>query len=73
MLFFRSGVWYDVEISLSDPLISEQHRMQLAAAVATDVQRGMSVQHAMAKAEAKFYERRFPGLVPREQHGTPKN
>jgi hypothetical protein len=73
MLFFRGGVWRTVEISLSDPLISQAHRMQLAASVATEMQQGKSVQQAMAKAEANLYGRLFPGLVPREEHGTPKN
>jgi hypothetical protein len=73
MLFFRGGVWHDVEVSLSDPLISGAHRMQMGAQVASELQQGKSVQQAMAKAEANLYERLFPGLVPREQHGTPKN
>ena len=73
MHFFRGGTWHSVEISLSDPLISEAHRMQMGAAVATAVQQGKSVQQAMARAEANLYGRLFPGLVPREEHGTPKN
>jgi 2,3-bisphosphoglycerate-independent phosphoglycerate mutase len=50
------------EIALTDPLFSEEHRLQAAAIVATAVKKGVSVQAAMAEAERILYERLYSGL-----------
>lgn len=73
MLVFRKGVWRTVEIVLTDPLFSEGHRMEAASIAATAMEKGLSVQAATAEAERILYGRLFPGLVPREQHGTPQH
>jgi hypothetical protein len=72
MLTFRSGVWRSLSIAFTDPLFSEEHRLQAAAIAATAVQNGLSVQAATSEAERRIYERLY-NLVSREQHGAPKN
>jgi len=72
MLTFRNGVWRSLTIVFTDPLFSEEHRLQAAAIAATAVQNGLSVQAATNEAERKMYERLY-NLVSREQHGRPKN
>lgn len=71
MLSFRNGAWRTIPVVLTDPLFSEEHRQQLAAAAATSMAKGLSVQNSIAKAETIIYMRLFPGLVSREQHGPP--
>ena len=71
MLSFRGGVWVTTPRVLPDPLFSEEHLLQAAAITATGIQNGLSVQAATAKAERILYERMF--LVPRKQHGPPKD
>ena len=73
MLVFRKGVWRAVEIVLTDPLFSEAHRMEAASIAVTAMEKGLSVQAATAEAERILYGRLFPGLVPREQHGSPQH
>ena len=73
MLSFRSGTWALVNVALTDPLFSEGHLLQAAAIIATEMKKGLSVQAATAEAERILYERIYGTLVPREQHGSPKN
>ena len=69
MLVFRQGVWRDVQIPTADPLLSERHRMQMAAYI-TQVQKRRTV----SDAEAMIYKRLYRGLslsgttlLPRER------
>ena len=73
MLSFRGGVWRTVNVVLSDPIFSEEHRLQAAAIAATAQQKGLSVQASTAEAERVLYERLYGGLVPRKQHGSPQD
>jgi hypothetical protein len=47
--------------------------MEAASIVATEMEKGLSVQAAIAEAERILYGRLFPGLVAREQHGSPQH
>lgn len=71
MFSFRNGVWRSVNVILSDPIFSEEHRLQAAAIAATAMEKGLSLQAATSEAERILYERLY--LISREQHGSPKN
>jgi hypothetical protein len=57
MLVFREGVWRDVQVPTADPLLSERHRMQMAAYM-TQVEKRRTI----SDAEAMIYQRLYRGL-----------
>jgi hypothetical protein len=73
MLVFRSGVWRNVDVALSDPIFTEGHRREAAAMIATAMERGISLVAAIAEAEKTLYLRLYSGLVMRKEHSTPEN
>ena len=73
MLSFRGGMWRKVNVVLSDPVFSEEHRLQAGAIVATAMEKGLSVQAATAEAERILYRRLYGASVPGEQHCSPQN
>ena len=73
MLVFRNGTWKTVEVELSDPILTEGHRLEAAALIASRMEKGDSLVSATAEAEKVLYNRLYPQLVSREQHRTPKN
>ena len=73
MYAFRNGTWRHVNIALSDPLFSEEHRREAAAIVATKMEKGVSLQASTAEAEKILYSKLFPRLVSGKQHGAPEN
>ena len=59
MFSFRNGVWRSVNVILSDPIFSEEHRLQAAAIAATAMEKGLSLQAATSEAERILYERLY--------------
>lgn len=67
MLVFRKGQWYTIEVPLSDPLLSEHHRQELASTAVSWIVRGASFTTAIAEAEKALYMRLYRKLkLPRE-------
>jgi 2,3-bisphosphoglycerate-independent phosphoglycerate mutase len=52
-------VWRSVNVILSDPIFSEEHRLQAAAIAATAMEKGLSLQAATSEAERILYERLY--------------
>jgi hypothetical protein len=73
MLVFRNGTWNTVDVAFSDPILTESHRREAAALIASRVEKGDSLVSATAEAEKMLYGRLYPGLVSREQHRSPKD
>jgi hypothetical protein len=73
MLSFRNGTWSRVPCEVSDVLFSEEHKLQAAAIIATNLQKGLSQKASTAEAERILYQRLFPGLVFGKEHSTPKD
>ena len=57
MFSFRNGVWRSVNVILTDPIFSEEHRLQAAAIAATAMEKGLSLQAATSEAERILYEK----------------
>jgi hypothetical protein len=73
MLVFRNGNWKSIEVALSDPILTQGHRQEAAAFIASRMERGYSLVSATADAEKMLYTRLYPELFSREQHSAPKN
>jgi hypothetical protein len=71
MLAFRKGRWITVEPFMLDPLFTETIEKRLAAAAATEIAKGSTVDAARGAAEAAIYQDLLG--VSREQHNTPKH
>ena len=73
-LVFRKGQWIRVSLPFSDPLLTPGHRHLAAAAVATELVRGASLEVATTAAETLLYKTLYPDLrIAGEQHDTPKH
>jgi len=59
MYSFRNGVWRSVNVILTDPIFSEEHRLQAAAIAATEMEKGLSLQAATSEAERILYEKLY--------------
>jgi len=57
MLVFRRGKWHEIQISFSDPMLTEGHKRTAAALVANDLVKGASFEAATAAAEKTMYEK----------------
>jgi hypothetical protein len=73
MLVFRNGTWKTVDVALSDPILTEDHRREASALIASRMEKGDSLVSATAEAEKMLYGRLYPDLVSREQHRSPKD
>ena len=71
MLVFHSGQWLDIPVKVSDPIFTDGHRREMATMIAAKA--NISYEAAAAAAEKVLYMRLCRGLVPREEHGSPKN
>jgi len=66
MLVFRKGVWREIELPFSDPMMSEANRKYAAAIIAN--YRESSTKMAITIAETEYYSRIF-----RKEHNPPQN
>jgi 2,3-bisphosphoglycerate-independent phosphoglycerate mutase len=48
-----------VNVILTDPIFSEEHRLQAAAIAATAMEKGLSLQAATSEAERILYEKLY--------------
>jgi hypothetical protein len=74
MLVFRKGTWTDIPITFTDPALSTAAKQRFAAAAATHIAKGASVEAATAAAEKTIYLEMYPELrISREEHDAPKH
>ena len=66
MLVFRAGAWTEIDVVLSDPIFTEGHRREIAAIIASRMEKGDSLTAATAAAEQAMYLRLYGGLVVRK-------
>lgn len=71
MLVFRSGVWHDVLLPFSDPMLTKSHLASAASTTVNQIMKGASFEVAVATAEKIMYEEILG--ISREQHNCPKN
>jgi hypothetical protein len=72
MLVFRSGAWRSVQVVLSDPLLTEDHKRYAASIIASRLEKGDSLHSATVEAEKSVYLRIYRDLrVSREEHRAP--
>jgi hypothetical protein len=71
MLVFRKGVWREIELPFSDPMMSEANRKYAAAIIAN--YRESSLKMAITIAETDYYSRMFPLRVSWKEHNAPQN
>ena len=75
MLVFLEGVWHDINLPFSDPLLTEDHKRWAAARVARYLAKGYSQRQATDLAEKALLERIYGGSsgVARKEHHTPQH
>ena len=66
MLVFRAGVWIIIDVVLSDPIFTDGHHREIAAIIASRMEKGDSLVAATAAAEQAIYLRLYGGLVVRK-------
>jgi len=71
MLVFRKGTWHTVELSLSDPMLTQGHLATAAAVAVNHIVKGASLEAAVAAAEKIMYNEILG--ISREQHNSPEN